>query len=158
MFVRTMTEKLLTYAVGRGLTATDMPVVRKVVREAAPKQYRFSALVLGIVNSAPFQMRLKAGGAADPSRGALTNVGGSPGPAEATDLRRAGPLGPADEDDEPNDMFITKTSLSRRAILRGMGASLALPFLDAMVPAATALARTAGDAGAALRRGVHSDG
>ena len=39
-------------------------------------------------------------------------------------------------------MFITKTSLSRRAVLRGMGASLALPFLDAMVPAATALART----------------
>jgi len=56
-----MTEKLLTYAVGRGLAATDMPVVRQVVRDAAPKQYRFSALVLGIVNSAPFQMRLKVG-------------------------------------------------------------------------------------------------
>jgi uncharacterized secreted protein with C-terminal beta-propeller domain len=40
-------------------------------------------------------------------------------------------------------MFITRTSLSRRAVLRGMGASLALPFLDAMVPAATALQRTA---------------
>ena len=49
-------------------------------------------------------------------------------------------------------MFITKTSLSRRAILRGMGASLALPFLDAMVPAATALARTA--ATPALRFGA----
>ena len=49
-------------------------------------------------------------------------------------------------------MFITKTSLSRRAILRGIGASLALPFLDAMVPAATALARTA--ATPALRFGA----
>ena len=49
-------------------------------------------------------------------------------------------------------MFITKTSLSRRAILRGMGASLALPFLDAMVPAATAMAQTA--ATPALRFGA----
>jgi hypothetical protein len=59
VFVRTMTEKLLTYAVGRGLTATDMPTVRRIVREAAPKNYRFSALVLGIVNSPQFGMRLK---------------------------------------------------------------------------------------------------
>jgi len=59
VFVRTMTEKLLTYAVGRGLTATDMPTVRKVAHDAAAKDYRFSALVLGIVNSPPFQMRLK---------------------------------------------------------------------------------------------------
>ncbi len=49
-------------------------------------------------------------------------------------------------------MFITRNSLSRRAVLRGMGASLALPFLDAMVPAATALARTA--AAPALRFGA----
>ena len=60
MFVRTMTEKLLTYGVGRGLTASDMAVVRKIVREAEPKQYRLSALVLGVVNSAPFQMRARA--------------------------------------------------------------------------------------------------
>jgi mono/diheme cytochrome c family protein len=59
VFVRTMTEKLLTYAVGRGLTATDMPTVRKITRDAAPKGYRFSALVLGIVNSPQFGMRLK---------------------------------------------------------------------------------------------------
>ena len=57
VFVRTLTEKLLTYAVGRSLTAADMPVVRSVVREARPNNYRFSALVLGIVHSAPFQMR-----------------------------------------------------------------------------------------------------
>ena len=55
-------------------------------------------------------------------------------------------------------MFITKTSLSRRAVLRGMGATLALPFLDAMVPAATALAQTAAQPGAALRRRLHPDG
>ena len=49
-------------------------------------------------------------------------------------------------------MFITKTSLSRRAVLRGMGATLTLPFLDAMVPAATAIAQTA--ANPALRFGA----
>jgi hypothetical protein len=57
-FVRTLSEKLLTYAVGRGLTATDMPVVRAVVGDAAREDYRFSALVLGIVRSAPFRMRM----------------------------------------------------------------------------------------------------
>ena len=57
MFVRTLTEKLLTYGVGRGLTAADMPVVRSVVRDASGSQYRFSALVLGIVHSVPFRMR-----------------------------------------------------------------------------------------------------
>jgi len=56
-FVRTMTEKLLTYAVGRGLTAADMPVVRSIVRDAKRENYRFTSLVLGMVESAPFQMR-----------------------------------------------------------------------------------------------------
>ena len=56
-FARTLAEKLLTYAVGRGLTASDMPVVRSVVRDASAENYRFSSLVLGIVHSAPFQMR-----------------------------------------------------------------------------------------------------
>jgi hypothetical protein len=55
-FVRTFTEKLLTYAVGRGPIAADPPVVRSVVRSARG-DYRFSSLVLGIVHSAPFQMR-----------------------------------------------------------------------------------------------------
>src|SRR5438067_2033916 len=58
-FVRTMTEMLLTYASGRGLEDYDMPVVRSIVREASGKNYRFSSLVLGVVKSAPFQMRLK---------------------------------------------------------------------------------------------------
>jgi hypothetical protein len=59
-FVRTMTEMLLTYALGRGTEYYDMPVVRTVAREAAKKDYRFSEIVLGIVKSAPFQMRVKA--------------------------------------------------------------------------------------------------
>jgi Protein of unknown function (DUF1585)/Protein of unknown function (DUF1588) len=61
MFVQTLTEKLLVYALGRGLTAEDMPVVRKIVRDAAQQQYRFTALLDGIVASAPFQLRLTAG-------------------------------------------------------------------------------------------------
>jgi hypothetical protein len=54
-----MTEKLLTYAVGRELHAYDMPVVRAIERDAARDGNRFSALVMGIVNSAPFQMRVR---------------------------------------------------------------------------------------------------
>jgi uncharacterized protein YceH (UPF0502 family) len=60
MFVQTFTEKLMVYAIGRGLTAEDMPIVRKIVREAGQQQYRVTALMQGIVASAPFQMRLKA--------------------------------------------------------------------------------------------------
>jgi hypothetical protein len=59
IFVSTMTEKLLTYAVGRGLNFDDMPAVRKIVRESAGQDYRFSSIVLGIVESVPFQMRTK---------------------------------------------------------------------------------------------------
>jgi hypothetical protein len=58
-FVRTLTEKLLTYGLGRGVEYQDMPVVRSIVRDAAPGNYRFSALVLGIVRSEPFQMNRK---------------------------------------------------------------------------------------------------
>jgi hypothetical protein len=61
VFVQTLTEKLMVYALGRGLTADDMPEVRKVVRGAARKGYRFSALIQGIVESVPFQMRVKTG-------------------------------------------------------------------------------------------------
>jgi hypothetical protein len=57
IFVSTVTEKLLTYALGRGLTAADMPAVRGIVRDAQRDGYRFSSIVLGIVRSTPFQMR-----------------------------------------------------------------------------------------------------
>ena len=52
-----MTEKMLTYALGRGLEFYDMPAVRAVTRGAADERYRFSSLVLGVVKSAPFQTR-----------------------------------------------------------------------------------------------------
>ena len=58
VFVRTMTEKMLIYALGRGLDARDMPAVRAIMREAAGRDYRFTPLVLGIVHSTPFTMRV----------------------------------------------------------------------------------------------------
>ena len=57
LFVTTATEKLLTYALGRGVEDYDAPAVRRIVRTAHGDDYRFSSLVLGIVNSTPFQMR-----------------------------------------------------------------------------------------------------
>ena len=63
-FVRSLTEKLMTYALGRGVQYYDMPVVRGIVRDAARNNYRFSSIVVGIVKSAPFQMRTKAQDAA----------------------------------------------------------------------------------------------
>jgi hypothetical protein len=58
-FARTVTEKLLTYALGRGVEYQDMPVVRSIIRNAARNGYRFSAVIDGIVNSEPFQMNRK---------------------------------------------------------------------------------------------------
>jgi cytochrome c551/c552 len=58
-FARTVTEKLLTYALGRGVEYEDMPTVRSIVRESGKNNYRFSELVLEIVRSAPFQMNRK---------------------------------------------------------------------------------------------------
>jgi hypothetical protein len=57
VFVGVLTEKMMTYAVGRGLEYYDMPAVRRVVRDARGTDYRFSSLVLGIVRSVPFQMK-----------------------------------------------------------------------------------------------------
>ena len=58
-FVRVVTEKMLTYALGRGVEYQDMPLVRSIVRDSAPAKYKFSALVLGIVKSPAFQMNTK---------------------------------------------------------------------------------------------------
>jgi cytochrome c553 len=58
-FARFMTEKLLSYAMGRGVEYFDMPVVRSIVNTAEPDNYRFSTLVMNIVKSDPFQMRTK---------------------------------------------------------------------------------------------------
>jgi mono/diheme cytochrome c family protein len=62
-FAQVVTEKLLTYAVGRGMEDPDMPMVRSITRAAKTKNYRFSSLVLGIVESPAFQMNVKSSGA-----------------------------------------------------------------------------------------------
>jgi hypothetical protein len=56
-FVQTLTEKLMMYALGRKLEYYDMPTVRAIVRNAAGEQYRFSSLVMGIVNSDAFRLK-----------------------------------------------------------------------------------------------------
>ena len=60
-FVLTFTEKLLTYALGRGVEHYDMPAIRKIVRDAAPAGYSWSSLVVGVLKSTPFQMRVAQG-------------------------------------------------------------------------------------------------
>jgi hypothetical protein len=59
IFASTVTEKLMIYALGRGLEPSDMPAVRRIVREAAPDNYRLKSLIMGVVRSVPFQMRKK---------------------------------------------------------------------------------------------------
>jgi mono/diheme cytochrome c family protein len=58
-FVTIVTERMLTYALGRALEPSDMPVVRRIVKKAAQNDYRLSSIVMGIIESAPFQMRTK---------------------------------------------------------------------------------------------------
>jgi hypothetical protein len=57
ILVQTLTEKLMIYALGRGLQSYDMPAVRDIVRQATKQDYRFSALIMGVVTATPFQMR-----------------------------------------------------------------------------------------------------
>jgi hypothetical protein len=59
VFVGTVTEKLMIYALGRGLEAYDMPVVRRIVRNSAADHYAMQSIIMGIVKSRPFQMRAK---------------------------------------------------------------------------------------------------
>ena len=63
-FVQTLTEKLLTYGLGRRLEYYDMPGVRKIVRDAGRDNYRFLSIMMGIIRSAPFQMSVKDSGTA----------------------------------------------------------------------------------------------
>jgi hypothetical protein len=77
-FARVVSERLLTYALGRGVEFEDMPTVRAVVREAASRKYAFSSLVMAIVKSRPFQMNSRG---AEP---AVQTAGGStPAPLRA---------------------------------------------------------------------------
>ena len=57
LFVHTLTEKLLTYSLGRVMETHDQPAVRRIVREAEQDNYRISSLIREIVHSSPFQMR-----------------------------------------------------------------------------------------------------
>jgi mono/diheme cytochrome c family protein len=68
IFVTTMTEKMMTYALGRGVDAPDLPAVRRVVRDGSKQDYRFSSIVMGIVKSVPFQMRAAIGDQASGTR------------------------------------------------------------------------------------------
>jgi hypothetical protein len=58
LFVETVTEKLMTYALGRGVEYYDAPAIRAIVHQAAANRYRLSDVILGVVNSTPFQMRV----------------------------------------------------------------------------------------------------
>ena len=60
LFAATLTEKLMTFALGRGVEYYDAPAVRKIVRDTAKDKYRFSSIIVGIVKSVPFQMRSTA--------------------------------------------------------------------------------------------------
>jgi hypothetical protein len=60
MLASTLTRKLLIYGLGRGLDYRDMPAVRSIMRDASRSNYRFSTLILGVVHSTPFQMRMPA--------------------------------------------------------------------------------------------------
>ena len=59
-FVSTVVDRLLTYALGRGLEYYDMPTLRAIIREAEPKQYRLKDIIAAITASSPFQMRRSA--------------------------------------------------------------------------------------------------
>jgi Protein of unknown function (DUF1585) len=82
-FVQALTENLLTYALGRSLDYRDMPTVRRIVRQAATDNYRFKALVLGVVSSDAFRKKEVEGAAP-------VNTAS----AEGTPLRRSGRPGP----------------------------------------------------------------
>ncbi len=119
-FVTNLTEKLLTYALGRGIEYYDMPVVRQIVRDAGTTDYRWSALILGDRQEPAVPDAY--------GRRARGDAGGS-GAVAFTSLRRSAVMS-----------LITKKYLPRRTFLRGLGVSVALPLLDGMVPAFAAAA------------------
>ena len=57
LFVGTLTEKLLTFALGRGIESYDQPAIRKIARDAQANNYRFSSVIIGVIDSIPFTMR-----------------------------------------------------------------------------------------------------
>ena len=67
-FVRTFTEKLLAYAIGRGIEYYDLPAVRTIARDAAADDHRWSSIIMGIVRSTPFAMSSSAAAPSAASR------------------------------------------------------------------------------------------
>jgi len=73
-FARVVTEKLMTYSLGRGVEYEDMPLVRSIVRDSAASNYKFSSVVLGIVKSPAFQMNMKVPDSANIPGGTQTRA------------------------------------------------------------------------------------
>ena len=131
VFARTVTERLMMYAVNRQLEYFDMPQVRAIVRGGRERQLQAvvaSSWESSIATRSASRHRKSS---ADGRRSERLTVKGK-------------------------HMFITKKHISRRAVLKGAGVTLALPFLDAMVPAGTALAQTAAVPKTADRLLLHS--
>ncbi|OLC45536.1 MAG: hypothetical protein AUH43_15915 [Acidobacteria bacterium 13_1_40CM_65_14] len=93
-FVELVAEKLLTYALGRGVEYQDMPLVRSIAHDAARKENRFSALVLAVARSKPFQMNMKSGEAPVPSHSVEDSRKGATSGASPRIHYRAAPLAP----------------------------------------------------------------
>ena len=108
-FAECLTEKLMIYALGRGLEGYDRRAVEKIANDLAANDYRFSTLISGIVRQR-----------------ALPN-----GQRRRSEIRWR-------KQRREYEMILTRKHVSRRTLLRGVGAAIALPVLDAMVPALTA--------------------
>ena len=145
-FSRALTSKLLTYALGRGLERYDTKTVKAIADRLPAQQYRFSALVLEIVKSLPFQSRRPSRevsnthdhhAMAEPPRTWLS--ASSTGASEAS----AGSCGWGPTANQEKTSMLTRKHLPRRTFLKGMGAAIALPMLDAMTPALSAMSADA---------------
>ena len=120
VLLRSFTENLMTYALGRRVEYTDMPAVRAIVRDAGEEQQPHV-----VVRPRRRQQRRVPDG-----------EGRTAAPKKLASRRRRATV-------EETRMFITKKHISRRTVLKGMGATMALPLLEAMVPARTRSAQAA---------------
>ena len=78
VFAKVLTEKLMTYALGRGVEYSDMPTIREILRDASRDDYRFASIMLGIVKSTPFEMRLIEMNAKQSPDGGSVRAGATP--------------------------------------------------------------------------------
>ena len=113
-----------------------MPAIRKIARDSAAGDYRWSSLVLAVVRSTPFTMSVGASESDDRRRPQDRTAG----------LERIASRRHANDEEGSRMMIITKRAIPRRTVLRGLGAALALPLLDGMVPALSALGEDGGQA------------